>query len=206
MSSARTAFGGGDVAERRSCGHVASVVEDVDGGAGDAFGGGPAQHRVEMLVVRVHVAVGVQPEQVQRAGAAMLDRLVPHLGLEDRSRLDRPVHQLGALGEDPAGAERVVADLAVAHVVIGWQPDGRPVRCQFGVQLAAGQLVEGRCVGDGDRVAGIGWSDADPVGDHEQQRPRSTGERWMLAEFQRHTRQSTDGSEATAGAGDAILR
>jgi hypothetical protein len=46
----------------------------------------------------------------------------------------RGVHQLGALVEHAARAERVVAHLAVAHVVVAGQPRRRAVRAQRGVQ------------------------------------------------------------------------
>ena len=121
-----------------------------------------------MFVVRVHVAIGVQPQQVQGAGPAMLDQLAPDVCLENRAGRDRPVDQFGALGEDPAGAERVVADLAITHVVVTRQTDRRAMRCQLGVQLATRQMVECRCVGNRDGVAGVGWGDTHSIGDHQQ--------------------------------------
>ena len=61
--------------------------------------------------------------------------------------------QLGALVEDPAGAERVVADLAVAHVVVARHADRRAVRAQLGRRAAACETIEGRRAREPDRVA-----------------------------------------------------
>jgi hypothetical protein len=71
--------------------------------------------------VAVHVAVGEQAEAVQHAAPGLRggDDLLPGGPGPDRAFGDRIGHQRGALGVDLAGADGVVADLGVAHVVIG---------------------------------------------------------------------------------------
>src|SRR5258707_15875288 len=64
---------------------------------------------------------------------AALDDRAPRRSVEQRSRLDRAPDEQGALRVDLARAERVVTDLAVAHVVVARQAD----RLNVGAQLAA---------------------------------------------------------------------
>ena len=92
-------------------------MEEVEPDSLDALGHGLPHQGVEVRVVAVHVAVGVEAEQVQVRRAGPGDDRLPHIGVENGARLDGLIHELGALGEDPARTEGVVADFAVAHVV-----------------------------------------------------------------------------------------
>ena len=110
-------FGLLEIGQRRSRVDIASVVEEVEPDSLDALGHGLPHQGVEVRVVAVHVAVGVEAEQVQCRRAGPGDDRLPHIGVENGARLDGLIHELGALGEDPARTEGVVADFAVAHVV-----------------------------------------------------------------------------------------
>ncbi len=89
---------------------------------------------------------------MQRGGARPLAGGRPCLAVEDRSVRDGGVHELGSLGEDPARAERVVADLAVAHVVVGRQSDCLAVGPELGGHRGVEERVEAGGVGLGDGV------------------------------------------------------
>jgi hypothetical protein len=79
---------------------------------------------VEVVDVAVDVAVGEQAEQCSVERRRREHR--PPAGVSKREPEARAsCDQLGALVEDAAGADRVVADLAVAHVVVGRQADRR---------------------------------------------------------------------------------
>ena len=77
----------------------------------------------------MHIAVGQKANEVQRgaAGDHGGDQVLPGLGFIDLAGLDGLVDQLGSLGIDLAAAQGVVADFAVAHVVVGGQADGGSV-------------------------------------------------------------------------------
>ena len=114
-----------DVFQRARLADVAPVQQDVNADGLDAVGLGADEHRLEVVDVRMNVAVREQADEVQRAraaGAAARDGL-PRLGREHFTALDGGRDQLGALREDLAGAERVMPDLAVAHVVVRRQAD-----------------------------------------------------------------------------------
>src|SRR5262249_54832980 len=69
---------------------------------------------------------------------------------------------------DAAGAEGVVADLAVADVVVRGQADGGAVRRQSGEQALVAEALEIRGLGQGDGVAEAGAAQADTIHDHAQ--------------------------------------
>ena len=110
-----------------------------------------------MLPARVDAAVGDEPDQVQpparglaraRAQAAAQD-----LVLEEAAVGDRVVDPRQVLLDDRPGAEVEVADLGVAHLAVG-QADVAAGGGERRVRVALPELVEGRRVGLGDRVAG----------------------------------------------------
>ena len=146
-------------------GHVAAVQQDVDVDALDALGLAAVQQGEQVVDVGMDVAVGQQAQEVE--GFALLLRvgrqILPDLGLEDQSGLNGLVYQLGALGIDLAAAEGVVADLGVAHVVVGGQADGGAVGLEPGVGAGFQQLVEGGGLRKLDRVAGAAVAEAHAV-------------------------------------------
>ena len=76
-------FGLFEVGQRRSRVDIAPVVEEVEPDSLDALGHGPPHQGVEVRVVAVHVAVGVEAEQVQCRRARPGDDRLPHIRVED---------------------------------------------------------------------------------------------------------------------------
>ena len=127
-----------------------------------------AEHRLEVVEVAVDVAVAEQAEEVDRAAAgAARDDLVPRLALEDRAALDRAPDEHRALRVDLARAERVVADLAVAHVVVARQADRLAVGAQLGADSRDPQPVHRRGRSDRDRIRLVAGAAPDAV-HHDQ--------------------------------------
>ena len=87
---------------------------------------GSAKERVNVRFVTVHVAVGKQPEQVQRAAlhAAFLDRL-PHRRAKNLAGLDGAVHQARALVEN-AGTTQPVRVISEETWPLPWYLRGLP--------------------------------------------------------------------------------
>jgi len=102
----------------------------------------------------------------------------PGLAAEELARGDGRVHELRALGEDASGAERVVPDLAVAHVVVARQPDRLAVGAELGAYAGRPQPVQGRGRRDRDRVGLVAvavlvpstaWSQKKPAADKKEE-------------------------------------
>ncbi len=166
---------------------VAAIEERVDPRPLDALLGRPAEHGVQVVLVAVDVPVREQPDEVQGLAALLHpgDGVLPDLALEDLAALDGQLHQLGALVEDAAGAEGVVADLAVAHVVVAGQADGGAVGGQGGGHraLQGRQGIQVRGPGDPDGVALVAAADADAVHDDHQDRALDASEGRVLLEL-----------------------
>ena len=92
------------------------------------------QHRDQMRNIGMYVAVGQKAEEVQRvAGIGVVRQAEPRFRAEQRAVFDRLADELCALRIDLTAAERVMAHLTVAHVVVGRQTDCRAVRLEPGV-------------------------------------------------------------------------
>ena len=146
-----------DVFERALLAHVAAVEEDMDANLLDALDRAARDHRFEVVDVRMHVAVGEEADEMDGpAGRALLDvadELLPGGALEHRSRRDGVGDELGALRVDAAAADGVMADLGVAHVLVGGQADGQAVGLEPRVGRRGLHGPEGPHLGIGDRVA-----------------------------------------------------
>ncbi len=131
-------------------GGVAAVGERVHDDVGDAALGRQLDQRLQVVLGRVHAAVGDQADQVQplRVG----HRRREHLVLRQRAVLHRRVDAGEVLRDDRARAEVEVADLGVAHLARG-QADGLALGGQRRVRVALPELVEHRRVRERDRVA-----------------------------------------------------
>ena len=158
-----------DVVQGAGRRHVAAVEQGVDAHAPDALGAGLADQGLELVDVGVDVAVGEQADEVHDAAgrAHVLDEALPDRGGKDLAALDRLVDELGALGIDLAGAEGVVPDLGVAHVVVRGEADGRAMGLDRGPGVVLKELVEGRRARGAHRIAGLIAADADAVQDDE---------------------------------------
>ena len=145
----------------------------MDAGLLDALGLRLPQHRLEVVDVAVDVAVGEQADEVQR-GLVRQDAvgdLAPAGVLENRAGCDGVTHQRRALLEDAAAADGVVADLAVAHVLVARHADRAAVRLELGIDRVRLEPVEVRLHGALHIVAVGILADPDPVHDHQDQRP-----------------------------------
>src|SRR3990172_10901251 len=78
-------------------------------------------------------------------------------------------HELGALIEDTARAERVMADLGIPHVIVARQADGGPVRLERQIRALRHEPVQHRCPCQMERVTLVLSADADPVHDNKQE-------------------------------------
>jgi len=115
--------------------------------------GGEREQRPQVMVARVHAAVGDEAQEVQLFAllAHAIERFRERRKLEELPRLDRLVDAADVLENDASRAEVHVADLAVAHDAER-QANFLPARGQEGVRVATEQLVEVGCAGQ-DRVA-----------------------------------------------------
>src|SRR6478735_5691480 len=103
-------------------------------------------------------------------GGGRLPRVAPKQG----AVIDGRLHQLRALVVDATGAERVVADLTVAHVGVARHADGDAVRTERGVQSVLTQPVEVGLTRQVHRVAFVVLPEADSV--HDTGDDRAGGE------------------------------
>src|SRR6478609_10973493 len=112
-------------------------------------------------------------------GGGRLPRVAPKQG----AVIDGRLHQLRALVVDATGAERVVADLTVAHVGVARHADGDAVRTERGVQSVLTQPVEVGLTRQVHRVAFVVLPEADSVHDTGDDRAGGTGERRVSLEL-----------------------
>ena len=183
-------FEGADVVEGARLGHVAPVEQDVDPDPGDLLLVAARDHREQVLDVAVDIAVGEQAEEVERLArvAHVLGQLLPGapaLAIEDRTAVDRLLDELGSLIEDASGAERVVADLAVAHVGVVGHPDRLAMGAQLGRGRVRSEPVEVRRARQPDRVGFVLASAADAIHDADDHRPGHAGAGRVLPESER---------------------
>ncbi len=85
-------------------------------------------------------------------------------------------HQRRALGIDLAGADGVVADFGVAHVVVGRHADRGAVGTQADVRVVGEQAVEGRFLCRSDGAADISFRQAVAVHDDGDDGAGNAGE------------------------------
>src|SRR5262245_43067788 len=121
-----------------------------------------------MRVERVHAAVPDQPDQMKRPvaalhGTAQLDQGRESSELAARDRL-RDAHHV--LGDDAAGAEVQVPDLAVADLTLGEAYRGTRCMEQRARRVRPQALPRGR-IGELDGVAFAAGAEA-PAVEHEE--------------------------------------
>ena len=132
-----------DVLKRGGFSHVASVEQDVDADSRHALLLCLGEHCLQVIDVAVYVAVGEQTEEVELAAVLRVgDQRFPCFGREHLAAFDRRGDELGALCEHLTAAQRVVADLGVAHIVIRRQTDRGAVRTERDHRVMRHQSVE----------------------------------------------------------------
>ena len=144
----------GNILQGRGSGHVTAIQQDVAVGLHHALCPCFLQHGNQVGDVGVNVAVGQQTQEMQ--GVTVLcvgNQVLPGLGLEHGTAFDALLHQLCTLRINLTAAQGIVADLRVAHVVIGGQTNGSAVRLQPGVGAGSQQLVQGGGFCNGHSIA-----------------------------------------------------
>ena len=160
------------ILQRRGGGHITAIEEDMAVGAFDAVFLGMAQQRKEVMDVGMDIAVGEQPQEMHGLVIfhAVFGEILPSGRAEQRTILNALPHQLGALGVDLAAAKGVVANLRVAHVLIGGKPHSGTVGFEPGVGAGGKELVEVGSLGNRHSVAAAAVALANAVHDDQYNR------------------------------------
>ncbi len=94
-------------------------------------------------------------------------QVAPGRGCEQSAVFDALANQLGALGVDLTAAEGIVANLRVAHILIGGQTDSRAVGLQIGVGTICQQIVQRGGLGDHNSITAAAVTLADTVHNYQ---------------------------------------
>ena len=90
------------------------------------------KHCFQMVDMRMHVSVGKQTDKMHGAAVfAAGGSALPGFTFKHSAAFDGFADQLCTLAEYLPGAERIVPDLAIAHIVVGGEPHRRSVRLQL---------------------------------------------------------------------------
>ena len=98
------------------------------------------------------------------------DDLLPGFALPDGAVCDGVGNQRGALGVNLPGADGVVTDFGVAHVIVRRHADRGAVGAQLDVRVVGEEPVEGRLAGGGNRAAHFKLGNAVAVHDDDDDR------------------------------------
>ena len=127
----------------------------------------------------VHVAVGQEADKMKLA--VVLHRvgngILPGLSLEQRAAVHGVLDERGALIEHAAAADRVVTDLAVAHILVRRHADRAAVGLEGRVHSGLLQRVQRGFAGLCDDVALGVFAEPHAVHDDQNHRPLGTAER-----------------------------
>jgi hypothetical protein len=125
----------------------------------------------------VYVAVREQTDEVHglAARADLRDETLPLRAFEDFTTVDGHLNALRALVEDPAGAEGIVPDLRVAHVVVTRKPDRQTMGPQARRHRLRREPVQSRSAGEPDGVAFVVGATADAIHDDDEYRAGNPG-------------------------------
>ena len=160
------------ILQRRGGRHVAAIEENMAVGALDAVFLSMAKQSEEVMDVGMDIAVGEQPQEMHGLVIfhAVFGEILPSGRAEQRTILNALPHQLGALGVDLAAAKGVVANLRVAHVLIGGKPHSGTVGFEPGVGAGGKKLVEVGSLGNRHSVAAAAVALANAVHDDQYNR------------------------------------
>ena len=158
---------------------VAAIHEGMDEDAIDSLLLGHFQQRIEMILTRVHAAIGDQAKQVQlaAAGARILHRLDEHGMGEEFAVLDHQVDARDVHVHDAPRADVEMADFAVAHLPFG-QSDKRSAGVNQRVGIFAQQPVVGWLARQGDGV-GFGFGAVSPAVENDENERFGTRHKWL---------------------------
>ena len=165
-------FEGIDIVEGGSFADVASVDQGVDARGLHAFFLGLLEHGLEVVDVRMDVAVRKKSDEMELAAGFfdIGDELFPGVAGEHRAGFEGGGHELRPLSEHASAADRIVADFAVSHVFVRGESDGGSVGLELRrgpVFLESGERLHVRFR---DRIAFLVFTVADAVHDDEDDR------------------------------------
>jgi hypothetical protein len=195
---------GHHVFQRAGFGHVAAVEQGVD-----AHRLTPSALACSTIAFRWSMWLCTLPSENRPmkwitpavAGLGAGDDLLPGLALPDGAVGDGVGHQRRALGIDLAGADGVVADFRIAHVVVGRHAHRGAVGAQADVRVVGEQRSR---VGlrRGDGAADIGLGQAVAVHDDGDDRAGNTGEGGKLLQHGGFPAERTDRKGGALGKED----
>ena len=154
----------GHILQSRGSRHVTAVQQDVAVDLLSTLLVGLTQHGDQVGDVGMDVAIGQQAQEMQgMAGNSVGQQLLPGSGLIQRAGLNGLADELCALGINLAAAQSIVANLAVAHIVIGGQTNGSAVGLQIRMGAGSEQMVQSRGIGVLHSIAAAAVALADAV-------------------------------------------
>ncbi len=133
-----------------------------------------------MRLLRMHAAVGHQPEQVQPAlaRARVLHRVEQHRMRKEFAVLDHQIDAGDVHVNDASGANVKMPDFAVAHLPLG-QTNKRPTGVNERVGILAQQSVVRRLARERDGV-GFGFGAVSPAVENDENERFRTRQDWLL--------------------------
>jgi hypothetical protein len=167
------------IIESTGLGDVPPIDQDVNPHRRHAFFPGAQDHCPQVIDVAMDIAVGEETDEVDHAAPALGagNDLLPGGTLPDRARGDGAGDQGCALTVNLTGADRIVTDLGVAHVLVGRHADGNAMGAQGDVRVVGEKPVKGRLSGSSDGAPDIGLGDAVAVHDDRDDRALNSRER-----------------------------
>ena len=121
--------------------------------------------------MRVNIAIGEQAKKMQRSLCThMSDELLPAIRLKNAPIFKREIDQLGALSVNLATAQRIMADLGIAHIAIAGQAYSRAVSLEGTERPFFCQGTQCGNIRMENRIAMILGGPAHTIHDDEKQR------------------------------------
>ena len=136
------------------------------------------QQRIEMRLLRVHTAVGNQPEQMQSplSRSRMLHRIQQHGMRKQFPVLDHQIDARDVHVHDASGANVQMPDLTVPHLPLR-QSHKWPAGMNERVGILPQQAVIGRLSGESNGV-GFGFGSVSPAVENGKNERFRTGHKW----------------------------
>ena len=136
------------IIESGSLSDIASVEKYMDSNAANAVVFGAFNHCAKVIYMGMHVSVGEKSEEMECSVRRLyiFNKLFPALAFKHFAAFDRFRNELCALCEDLTGAERIVSNLGISHIVVAHKTDRRSVRLQKRRGIFFHKHIERRCV------------------------------------------------------------
>ena len=133
----------------RSFANVTAVKQDVNANLCHAFFLSTADHRFQMVDVRMHVTVREKAEEVESSAVCfyVFNKGLPGSGSEHLTAFDRVGYQLCTLCKYLTRTECVVTYFGVTHIVIRRKTNCSSVCLELNPRIFCHQLVQHGCSG-----------------------------------------------------------